>query len=176
VGFLAIAATALGALLFSYFYLRLYATQWPQDGLPLPEVMPALAMFAVLAASALPQSWGARAVDRLSRGRLLLGLGGALAAQVAFLAGQAALLSMVPFPAAANAYASIFWVLHVALAVLVALGAAWNVGTLGRCFRRLEDGRPTTRLMLEIATLLGNFAAAAGVVVWVTLYASPRWL
>src|SRR5690606_18849399 len=57
IGLLAILATVLGALVFSYFYLRLYSSQWPQGGEPLPSWRWTTAAAAALALSGLAQAW-----------------------------------------------------------------------------------------------------------------------
>ncbi|HLT34716.1 MAG TPA: cytochrome c oxidase subunit I, partial [Enhygromyxa sp.] len=57
IGLLAILATVLGALVFSYFYLRLYSPQWPQAGAAPPSWRWTTAAAGSLLLSGLAQAW-----------------------------------------------------------------------------------------------------------------------
>jgi cytochrome c oxidase subunit I+III len=114
-------AIALATFLFSYWYLRLQATLWPLDGLPLPDLLPGGIMvgLALLAAVAAWLSLRAIRAGNHTPMRLFLALATLLA--IAAIGVGAWDYSRVPFSWTDNAYGSLWWVLGAfAFAVMAA--------------------------------------------------------
>jgi cytochrome c oxidase subunit I+III len=168
---LSVIAMVFGALLYSYFYIRLYATQWPQDGLPLPDVWLPSAGYGALVAGTLAQVWAGRAFKGGRTGRVKLGMASALAAGLGFVAIQLFDLSRLGFAPQANAYASLFYVLAIAT-VLLALSAVAMTGVVlaGHWRGKLAESQP---LHFDVLTLFWGAAAVLGLLVYATLYLAP---
>ena len=169
--FLLSAATVFAILFFSYFYLRLYSPQWPQGGLPLPELLlPGLALIALLL-SAAAGGWAVRALAR-GRGGATIALGLAFILGALFLAAQVAGLLQLGFPPDANAYAAIYYLISAATAFVTFLGLCILLGVLLRTSRGHFDRE--NHVAARHAILFWYFVAAAGVAVYAVLDLSPR--
>ena len=169
--FLTVVAMIVGALLYSYFYIRLYASAWPQDGLPLPGFWLAGAGYAALVAGALAQIWAGRAFKDGRTGRVKLGMALALVAGLGYVVIQLVDLSRLGFAPQANAYASLFYVLAIAILLL----ALCTIATTAVVFWGYAQGKlsESLPLHLEVATLFWGATAVLGVLVYATLYLSP---
>jgi heme/copper-type cytochrome/quinol oxidase subunit 3 len=170
---MAVLGWSFGTLLYTYFYLRLYSTEWPQGNLPLPElVRPALLYAAIpLAAGACGAAWyffrwGMKlgCVRLLAVGCILMSL---------FLAFHAHQLSQAGFTPQTNAYGSIFFVLSWGVDVLVLIGLGLAGTALVRTWREDQHWRIFLTLHMQMTAHYGYFAAAVAVVVYGTLYLSP---
>jgi cytochrome c oxidase subunit I+III len=169
-------ATALGAVLFSYFYLRLYSPSWPQDDLPKPSLWAG-----ALASGLLISSAGAVLVARAlhARKRRRPGLV-ALAVSIALGLGWLVVIvgesAMAPFRAQANAYASVVHVLLWMLALFGALGLVLNVVAADRLRRQRELPSAAVELCVQLSALYAWFVVVGGLVVIATLYGVPLLL
>ena len=134
-------ATLFGAVIGSYYYLRLKTPAWPPDGIPEPKLVLPLILLAVLVATSLPMRLAANAArtGRLAATRLLIAL--ALVVQSGYFAYEVHDFSdqLHRFDITRNAYSSIYYTLlgadhaHVLLGVLFNL---WLLGKLARGFTR----------------------------------------
>jgi cytochrome c oxidase subunit I+III len=177
IGMIAILLTIFGALIFSYFYLRLYSTEWPQGELPLPQIFEPLIAVIVLAAGGITQginSWAWR-VGR--RQMLLLGMAGVVASGLIFAGGELWILVSTPFGPTANAYASIFFSLNGFVLLMVLVGMAMQGGTLFRLKQAAEPlDTPRLRLWLQNSEMFWFLAVASGLIVFVVTYLAPYFL
>jgi cytochrome c oxidase subunit I+III len=165
-------AIAFGALLLSYFYLRLENPQWPPSGVDNPDLRAALLSALFVVASAGGVALGRRRVGEDDRRGLVLGLLAALA-----LAGTGAVLqwrdvAALGVGAGAHAYGSIFLTLTGFISV-VAVGA---MIMLAMAIYWTLRGLYTARRHAPIANVARFWFAM--VVIWVTgfatLYLAPH--
>jgi cytochrome c oxidase subunit I+III len=176
--FLVCFGTAVAALIYSYFFLRLFSPQWPQGGLPLPELGRAALALAILAGAAGVQWVAVRRYRRV--GASGLAQGGLIAAPLLgalFLLLHAHEQLQLDFGPTVNAYSSAFWVLGwtVDLSVLLAIGGSV---LLNISLNVEADSETKTQLSLQ-AQLCSNFwyfALLAGGFVFATLYGTPHLL
>ncbi len=175
-GLLAILATALAALVYSYFYLRLYSQQWPQDGLPLPDLTMGYIAYGILAASGIVligSSWS----RRRRRGRPLGAMGGAALLGAGFIGTQLANLLTVPFAPTHSAYASVFFTLNGFILLVAAAGVALQVGLIARSLQSPEPpDAPAQQLRFQVVEMFWYFAVVAGLIAFATTYLSPHLL
>jgi len=170
----AVMATAFGALFYGYFYIRLFSDQWPQGGLPLPDLLLPSFGYAALFGGALAQAWAGREGRKGRIGRLKLGLALAIASGLLFVGIQAFDLARAGYAPQANAYASLFHVIA-ALTALIVLTAAVMTGVVLEGVR--QDGpRGFLPLHLDVLALFWGSAAVLGALVYATLYLSPYLL
>ncbi len=176
-GLIGILATILGALVFSYFYLRLYSGEWPQAGLPLPDLTISLPAYASLVAAGIAQAWSAWAWRRSHRMLLIFCLCAAIILEIGFVAGEIAALLTAGFLPTANAYASIFFSLDGFVLLIAATGIALQAGSIVRSLRAgVALDAPRTALWLQVNELLWFFTVAAGLFVFLVIYVSPHVL
>ena len=163
---IAVVATALGALFYSYFFIRLFSEQWPQEGLPLPDLGLATAKFAVLVLSVAPQ-WLA---GRWTRPRLALPV--AFVMGGTFLGVQLWELIRPEFAPQTNAYSSLFFVIHWVLSLIVIAGLLLN----GACQLRLrrDPGSAYMQLQMQISEIYWYATVVFALAVYAVLYWSPR--
>jgi cytochrome c oxidase subunit I+III len=167
-------ATALGSLIYSYFFIRLLSPDWPQDDLPLPDLFGPAAVYAALVASGAAHFWTARAF-RLGSGatRIQMGLAASLALGLSFVAFNFINISLLPFAAQTNAYGSLFYVISVFLNVVALVGAALIAAALIRMPCEHWDRQGFMALQMQMTSMFWYFVVVAGLVVFATLYLSP---
>jgi heme/copper-type cytochrome/quinol oxidase subunit 3 len=190
VGYIVIAGTVFAALMYSYFYIRLFSPEWPQDHLPAPPLGLPAAGYGMLAFAALAQAAALRAWRQDRWRATLAALGGTLLPIGLFLAFLIFQGTHLEFTLQTNAYSSLFHVITWAAALTALLGLVltlqgllrlaipWAASLLAR--RPRPFAHPTDRaaltLVLEITSLYWWFVAAAGAAVYATLYLSPTLL
>ena len=173
VGLLAILATVFGVLFYSYFYIRLFSTDWPQNGLPLPSVGVPLVGYGLLVLSILPLYWAARSFRLGQKLNTQFGLAAGFLMGLAFLAILAYELMRLEFTHQHNAYASLFYVLNAAIGVLVLSALPISAAAQLRVLREHEDREGFMALVMQINALFWYFTAVIGALVFVALYVSP---
>ncbi|MEX0717841.1 MAG: cytochrome c oxidase subunit I [Planctomycetaceae bacterium] len=172
-GVLAMLASALGALVYSYFYIRLFAPEWPPAGTPLPEFGMAGAAAALAIAAAVAQGVGWRSVRRGAPRIVIPALAAALLCGLAFVAIEAFELSRQRFSPRTHAYGSLFFVMHWFVIGLASLGLAMGGATLKQAIHE-SDGRPGyLPLMIELSAMHAVFTAIAAAVVFAVTHVSP---
>jgi heme/copper-type cytochrome/quinol oxidase subunit 3 len=166
-------ATLFALLLATYFYLRTRTSAgWPPDRLSDPKILKPLLATIILVLSSAPIAIAARAAGRLRPAAARIGVLFAVGLGVAFLIFQYLLVqeSLDKFRPGKDAYGSIFYTLiglhaaHVAAGVLLALWA----------FARSVRFDRTAILTVRVTTLYWHFVNVVAVVVFLTLYLSPR--
>jgi cytochrome c oxidase subunit I+III len=157
-------------LLFVYFYLRLYSTSWPQEGLSVPEPLwPAAVLgLVILAAAISAAAWQTFLQQRKLLCMIALGL--ALLFEVLFLALHFRLLSELQFTPQTNAYGSIFYLTSWTLDLIVLISMGLTGSALVRIWREVEHWRLFLKLHLQMAAHYAYFAGAMAVVIYGTLY------
>jgi cytochrome c oxidase subunit I+III len=173
-GMIAILFTVLGALIYGYFYLRLYAEQWPQMGLPLPAWGAPFILYSILIAGGIVQVFNIRARRHDRRGPLIRGLSAVMIAGLIFFVGKLLNLLGLPYSPTTSAYGSIFYTLNGFVLLLVLTGVLFIGATLTRVVRSKEPlSTPRLTLWLQNSELFWFFTAAAGVLTFLTTYVSP---
>jgi heme/copper-type cytochrome/quinol oxidase subunit 3 len=176
-GMIAILFTIIGALIYSYYYLRLYSDQWPQMGIAPPQLAMPITAYAVLAAGGLAQVFNLRARRRRLRRTLIRGTVLVLLLGTVFFCGELWNLITQPFSLTGSAYGSIFFTLNGFILLTVLTGLFLLGGTLVRMLRLKEPvDAPRLRLWLQNSELFWFFAVAAGLLAFVTTYLTPHLL
>ncbi len=170
---LGVLLTVYGVLLFSYFYLRLFSETWPQDGIPLPDLPLMGTAVVVLLLSVGPVAFARRWLFSkpiaVVRAALLL----AAAAGTAFLVMQVVELLSLSFSPQTNAYGTVFFVLHMVHAVLVAAGVIMLFVAMLRVSEQARRQETYLTLQLQVTSRYWYFIVAAGVVSMAVLYIAP---
>jgi heme/copper-type cytochrome/quinol oxidase subunit 3 len=174
VGLIAVLFTVLGTFLFSYFYLRLYSPQWPQNGIPLPSlIFPSIA-FSILFAGGLLQI-----LNRWARGKnyhtvLLTVICAQITSGIGFLLIELYDLVKTPFLINKNAYSSIYFTMLSFVILLVFTGITMHIVTLVRLIKKNEPLQtPVLRLWFQNSELFWSFTVAASAIVFVTVFLVP---
>lgn len=169
-----IVGTAFGALVYAYFYLRLFSEEWPQGGLEHPAWIPGgiAALLIVIATGVIFFSsrnrigngapWDARSAA--------VGLGLAVLACLAFIG----VIVGLPFSPQANAYASAVWTLLVVVTVVLTVATAFFAGAFAWILRHGEAEPEFARTPAEVARMLWYLAASVSVGAVVVVHVSPR--
>jgi cytochrome c oxidase subunit I+III len=170
---LTVIGTALGSLFYSWFYVRLFSHQWPQDALPRPSLLMAAIMLLLLLASA-PAQWLAmrRFRDRHKR-QVHLAAGGVIAAAAAFLGVQWYGLANAGFGPDANAYASLFHTLGWMLSLIIVAGIILQIAAQLRIGTEWDEPQGFMPLQMQVTAMYWYFAVAAGVLVLGLTHVSP---
>lgn len=176
VGFLTLLGSSFAALVYSYFYIRLFSPQWPPSGSSLPSLPLGFAAYACLAVAGLFHRWGLSrfrdAAESSTRAALVIGP----AVAVGFLILQGWDWSRQDFTHRSHAYGSLFFVISGTLSLLVALGLAFSLSCLARIGRTDRRDLANVTLHLELTQMLWATISVIGVLVFLTLYATPYLL
>jgi hypothetical protein len=160
-------------LLYIYFYLHLYSTEWPQGDLPMPQPFRSAPVFGFIlfAAAACCVAW--RAFCRKQRFISMIGMAAACVVLTLFMTMHPYLLSELQFSPQTNAYGSAFYLLSWALDTVVLIGLCLAATAFVRTWREVEHWETFLRLHMQMATHYCYFAATVAIVVYATLYLSP---
>jgi cytochrome c oxidase subunit I+III len=176
-GMVAVLFTVFGALAFSYFYLRLYSDQWPQAGLPVPDLTLPFLAFLVLAAGGVVQLFSMWARNRGRVRSLAFSIFVAAILGLGFLGIELGDLIATPFPPTLNAYGSIFFTINGFSLLMVLVAVSLQIGTLLRMLVRGEPPEePRLRLWLQNTEIFWFFAVAVGIGGMVVTYVVPHVL
>ena len=160
-------------LLSSYFFLRATSPEWPLGDLPIPELTLVVPFSVLLVGSSVPVVWGERAIRAGNLGHLRIGLALTFVMGAAFLAYTAYDFATAEFGVSANAYASVFHITIGLHALHVLVGLAGNVGVQAKAWTgRLDRDHHRT---VTLWGLYWHFVDAVWVVVFLSLFISPRW-
>jgi len=171
---LAVLATVFMALFYCYFYLRLYSRQWPQDGVPLPDLRFSAPLYALIpiAAALAGVAWCG---FRQGRKRIYqMATGGGCVLAVAFLSAHLFNLFQLELTPQTNAYGSMFFLISwtVDLVVLVGLGMAGTA--FFRSCQRDDDWQILQALHCQMNAHFSYFSGVTAVCAYAVLYLSPR--
>jgi cytochrome c oxidase subunit I+III len=171
---MAVLGWSLGTLIYAYFHLRLFSAEWPQDGLPLPELLRPGMLHALipLAAGACGGAW--RALRSGNKLGCMLGWGAGCLLLLLFLGIHVSDFAHAEFSPQLNAYASIFFVLAWAVDMLALIGLGLAATALARAWRETEHWQLFLQLHAQMTAHYGYFAAAMAVVVYGVLHVSPH--
>ncbi len=167
--YLAILGSALAAITYAYFYIRLYSAEWPQAGI----AEPAFFWFAI-AYGLLALSGGALYVANWSfrRGRATgtqFGLTATWVLGVAYMGSQLYALADYGISARETAYGSSFYLLSGYPWVLALVGLAFVGHGQVRVWNELNDREGAMALNMQIISLLWYFVVFAGLAVFAVL-------
>jgi cytochrome c oxidase subunit I+III len=173
---LAIYASSFAALLYTHFYLRLFAEQWPPESIGKPGVWLAVVAYGALIVGSSVQCYGLtlfrREKWRAAKSSLVIALGcGGL-----YIAVECWEFWTVGFTPMTDAYGSIFFVLSWAVMLAVLVGIILSFTAMFRFRRAHVEERESLTLHLELASLQWGLAAGVGVLGFITLYLSPYFL
>lgn len=170
--FAASEATLIGALIGSYVYLRLNATEWPPRNTPEPSLLAPIVLSAVLLATMVPFRRALAAARSGRHGKTVAFLLLATALQAAYFGIQVHLFddNLRQFTPQQSAYASIYYVLLGAAHAHVAVGLLLDLWLLARLSTRLTAYRLAA---LEAAALYWYVVAGVTLAVVLTEL-SPR--
>ena len=170
ISLVAILSMALVTLVFSYFYIQLYAPAWPLDGLPQPALLLPLGAAGLLAVSGALVYRAHRKVSDDPQVDVRGLLGGAAGLGAVFVVLQVIVLGTCGFLPQVNAYGSLFFALHILQLLFVLAG----LGVLAAGLRLPDDsGRLLARRHASIASLFWTFVVVSGLVVVFVLHVSP---
>lgn len=161
-------------LLFSFFYLRAQAAQWPPAGIADPELPISAVRTALLLASSLTIAWADRGIRAGRQGRLRWGLVATFVLAGVFLAGhvQEAAQLLGEFTWRTNAYGSLWYVItnfHAAhLAVGMAMIAFTYAAARSGAFAAERD------LGVRVTSIYWHFVDVVWVAVYSSLYLLPH--
>lgn len=173
IGFNIIIGSAFAALIYSYFYIRLFASQWPLEGVVQPSVWGMLggtiaAVSGFILARRLPNS-----IKDFSRLKQTAGACAIVLSCMLYIGLQAWDWVSCGFSASQNAYTSLFFVITSASCLTVALVAAFATSAAVRLTFNREDPRDSMQLHFEIISLLATLMAVVTVTTFATVYLSP---
>jgi heme/copper-type cytochrome/quinol oxidase subunit 3 len=168
-------ATLFAVLLSSYFYIRFETIGgWPPEGIADPKLLRAALMTAVLAISSLFVHVAESGVRRGSRGSLVAGLGAGFALGAVFLALQIWETDVLSqdFTPRTNAYGSLVFTITGAHAAHLAAGLLLLGWIQLRAWSRAYT--PQRHLGVQMAAIYWHFVVVVQLVIFATLYLSPR--
>lgn len=164
-------AVLFGALIASYFYIRINSPTWPQANIARPELLLPIVMTVVLVSSSVAMQWAESSIKHGRVNRMRLALLIALLLAMAFLLMQAYEYSTSEFTPQTAAYGSLFFAItglhgsHVLVAILMNLFLQLRAG-LGHFSER-------RRLAVENTVLYWHFVDLVWLIVFSSLYLSP---
>lgn len=162
-------------LLMSYFYLSLRSPAWPPPGIEAPRLVRPSVMTALLVSSSVVLWWAERGIEQGRERRLRIGLAGTMLLGAAFVTLQVLeyrreLSVMLP---GTHAYASVFYTTTAFHGAHVAFGLLLLLFTLARAL--LGHFGEHSHLGVKVTSLYWHFVDAVWLVIFTTLYLSPRW-
>lgn len=160
------------SLISSYFYLHLVVPTWPPAGIPRPELTIASIETVVLLLSSAPMVWAERSIHHGNQRGLRWGLLLNFVLGAIFLALQFSEYSGLEFGPQQNAYAAIFYTTTGFHGLHVAFGLLMNLFLQLRAWL----GHFTARRYLAVqnVALFWHFVDAVWIVIFLSLYLSPR--
>ena len=183
---LTIYASSFAALLYTYFYLRLFTPVWPPEEVGKPELW-----LPLLACAVLLIGWGGQVWSlQKFRERLKAGTGEpvtafpatqegtlvAIGCGVIYLALECWEFWRVGFTPMLNAYASIYFVISWAVMLAVIIGTVISLVGALRFPRKAQEYPESLLLNLELAALQWSLIAGIGLLALLTLSLSPYLL
>ena len=169
--FLAVLATAFGALGYAYFYLQLFSDVWPQDHLERPALLiSGLGLMLILAGAAFARI--ALHFFQSKRGRPGFWLGMSLLLGLFGFGAYFVEMTRLPFTPQSNAYGSVFWTMSATLCVPIVLSLCFTGGLMRYAKKRWNDPE-LVDLPFGLTVLLWYGTAVAAATVFAVLYLSP---
>lgn len=173
---LAVLGTLFLGLFYTYFYLRLYSTEWPQGGISRPELVVPILLYSLLFAAALCTGFGWRWFRRGAKWTYTVCLLLACMLASVFLGLHFWNLTVLDFEPQTNAYGSIYFMISWAVDLIVIVGLGIAATAVYRALRGDEHWQMLEALHAQMAAHFWYFTALASVLVVAVLYASPHVL
>lgn len=160
-------------LLFSYFYLRGRAGQWPPPGIENPELVTTGIRSVLLFGSSATMSWADRGIRKGKVGRLQLGLTATLVLAAIFVAGHVQEMLTLPeeYTWQTNAYGSLYYTITNAHIAHVVIGMAMLAFALVAARRGRYTGEQ--HLGVKVVSIYWHFVDVVWVFVFSSLYLYP---
>jgi len=166
---LAILGTGLLAMLYAYFYIRLYSPQWPQEGLPRPDWLPFGIAYGLLLLTAPALAWAGHAYRHQRSNQIQFALTTVVLLTAAFLATSLHALVQYGVSPQQTAYGSLVALLSAYPWLLALVGLALVGAAQRQLWREAAVDDPFAASQLQIVSLYGYFVIVAGVLVFLTL-------
>jgi cytochrome c oxidase subunit I+III len=174
-GFITVLATTMGALLFSYFYLRLYSVQWPQNNLPHPSSVVPVIGGIFFTSGTLIQILNRWARSRQFRLPLIYSQITTIILGISFFIYISYSIAAIHFPIDSNAYSSIFFLLHYFLLLNLFLAFMISIFTLIRLIIKNESiNSPRLTLWFQCGELFWYFTLSSVILILAVLYFTPQ--
>ena len=172
-GLVVIVAMIAASFIASYFYLRLYNTQWPPPGTTAPALGLATFELLLLLGACAALRWAERTLAQ-GRRHWLRGVGIGLMLAIIVLAWRLAQFTTMEFGWDMHVYGSIVWATLGFHALLVLTAVLW-MAAIGILALR---GFPLRahRYLLAAAALYWYFVGLVWAPLYLVLYWAPRWL
>jgi len=175
IGFIIMAGSSFSALIYSYFYIRLFSTEWPQSALDTPSILlGSISTFAIVAGWIVHRRADANKESIGNGTAKWIMLGATIAAGI-FLVFQFFQWSIESFRPQTNAYASLYFVITATTAVFVFGGGAMTAYGFFRMNRADEVPNESLVLHFQISRLYWLFLCLTAAANFLTIYISP-WL
>ena len=176
VGAIAAGGMIFATLAYTYFYLRLFSSEWPQGSLPVPALGLSTVAFGALVLAVAPAIWSIRALrgENLKHAGLALALTALMA--VSFIVIQLVDLSGLSFSPQTNAYASIYFLLNWATIASAGVGVILAIAALIATRNETAQTPGPLALQVEVVALYWRFVAVAALFVFAIVYIAPRVL
>ena len=163
-------STVFVILLGSYFFLRATAPQWPEGGIPAPELHLSVPFSLVLWGSSIPVFYADAAIKRGSQRGLRTGLFLNSLMGLAFLGYTAKDFRDLHFGWRTNGYGSMFYTIVGLHALHVAIGLAMSVMVQIKAWQRKFTS--TRHTSVEVFSLYWHFVDAVWIFVFASLFLS----
>ncbi len=173
---LAVLGWCLSTLVYSYFYLRLYSAEWPQEGLSRPSLSVEGLSYALIPVAAVFAGWSWRALRQGARTRYLVAQSTAVLIAALFFGLHMWELTRLPFSPSTNAYGSAYYILSWSIDTVVLIGLGMGGTACLRAIREPAHWELFQALHAQMTAHFWYFATVAAVVVYGTLYVSPYLL
>lgn len=174
VGLILIAAMLIASLTAAYFYLRLYAGDWPPPVAAASALVRATLDAALLLGSGISLRWSERRLSDGGSARWQAGVGAALALSATVVLLRAQAFADLTFRWDSHAYGSIVWVTLGLHTLLVVLAWLW-LSALAVLSVRGVDLRPHF-YWFAAAALFWYFVALVWLPLYLLLHWAPRWM
>ena len=162
---------AVATLVFTYFYLRLNALEWPPSNIPDPDWILPVAAVIVFLVSVVPMWWAAQGERQDSRSQMLLGLLGASALAIVHLGMMGFYLANLNFRHDIHAYGSVFYLKSFMQYGFIAMGVLMALVTAFWLWRSTDD--PERHVSTRYIALFWYFCVATLLLNFGILYVIP---
>jgi heme/copper-type cytochrome/quinol oxidase subunit 3 len=169
-------ATLLAVFIVSYFYLRWHTPgPWPPDGLKDPKLIRPAVMTVILVSSSFPVYWAERGIRQGRQLQLRIGLAITTLLGASFLGLQAweyTEIARKEYTPHTDAYGSMFFTITGADGAHVAVGLLLLLWSQAMAWRGHYDIR--RHQGVQLAALYWHFVAVAWLVIFPSVYLTPR--
>jgi len=159
----------LGALEYSYFYIRLYSSTWPQDGMAAPDVGRFSLAYGWLVLSVPALMFANRCFRRQNSQGIQWSMSATVILAVAFLISSPLALFDYGASPQDNAYGSLFCLLSVVVWILAVVGLALLASAQIRFWKEHWDREGSMALQMQVVSMYWYFVVVAAAIIYATL-------